>query len=132
MSAAYLTMSHRELDRSEVMHRLLERRLSHRQAAVMLGLSTRQCERLFARYKRAGPQALVSQKRGRASNRKLPEDQRTEALELVRRHYADFGPTLAHEKLVEQHGLDISVTTLRRWMTEDGLWQTRSQKLKRA
>ena len=32
MSAAYLTMSHRELDRSEVMHRLLERRLSHRQA----------------------------------------------------------------------------------------------------
>ena len=51
MSVAYLTMSHRELDRSEVMHRLLERRLSHRQAAVMLGLSTRQCERLFARYK---------------------------------------------------------------------------------
>jgi transposase len=132
MSSAYLTMSHRELDRSEVMHRLLERRLSHRQAAVMLGLSTRQCERLFARYKRAGPQALVSQKRGRASNRKLPEDQRTDALELVRRHYADFGPTLAHEKLVEQHGLDMSVTTLRRWMTEDGLWQTRSQKLKRA
>ena len=28
MSAAYLTMSHRELDRSEVMHRLLERPLA--------------------------------------------------------------------------------------------------------
>lgn len=28
-------------------------------AAVMLGLSTRQCERLFARYKRAGPQVRI-------------------------------------------------------------------------
>ena len=74
MSAAYLTMSHRELDRSEVMHRLLERRLSHRQAAVMLGLSTRQCERLFARYKRAGPQALVSRS---AAVRRTASFQRT-------------------------------------------------------
>lgn len=44
MSAAYLTMSHRELDRSEVMHRLLERRLSQQEAASMLGLSVRQTE----------------------------------------------------------------------------------------
>ena len=60
MSAAYLTMSHRELDRSEVMHRLLERRLSHRQAAVMLGLSTRQCERLFATPKARQSSAIDS------------------------------------------------------------------------
>ncbi len=32
MSAAILTLSHRELDRSEVMRRLLERRLSQREA----------------------------------------------------------------------------------------------------
>ncbi|MBK6808742.1 MAG: hypothetical protein IPG81_07555 [Sandaracinaceae bacterium] len=35
MFVAYLTMSHRELDRSEVMHRLLERRLSHRRFGLV-------------------------------------------------------------------------------------------------
>jgi hypothetical protein len=47
-------------------------------------------------------------------------------LELVRSRYADFGPTLAHEKLVEEHGLGPSLETLRAWMTAAGLWQTRN------
>jgi hypothetical protein len=54
------------------------------------------------------------------------------ALELVRAHNADFGPTLAHEKLVERHGLQLSLTTLRRWMAEAGLWKTRRQRDRRA
>ena len=32
---------------------------------------------------------------------------------LVHERYADFGPTLACEKLVEQHGYRLSVETLR-------------------
>jgi hypothetical protein len=47
---------------------------------------------------------------------------RERALELVRERYGDFGPTLAHEKLTEIHGLKLSVESLRKWMTEDGLW----------
>jgi hypothetical protein len=47
---------------------------------------------------------------------------RTNVLELVRARYADFGPTLAREKLIECHGLRVSKETLRQWMTEDGLW----------
>ena len=33
-----------------------------------------------------------------------------------RDRYADFGPTLAAEKLSELHGLDLGVETLRQWM----------------
>jgi len=43
----------------------------------------------------------------------------------VRTQYADFRLTLAHEKLVEQRGLELSVTTLRHWMVEAGLWTPR-------
>ncbi len=43
-----------------------------------------------------------------------------------------FGPTLAHEKLVEQHGLNVSLTTWRRWMAADGIWRTRKQRTARA
>ena len=53
---------------------------------------------------------------------------RTEATELVRRSYADFGPTLAAEMLAEKHALTVSRETLRGWMLEAGLWRSRKQR----
>jgi hypothetical protein len=53
-------------------------------------------------------------------------------LGLVRGRYSDFGPTLACEKLVEQHGLDISRETLRHWMIDAGFWIPRAQRARRA
>jgi hypothetical protein len=47
----------------------------------------------------------------------------------VRDRYADFGPTLAAEKLAEHHGCSISRETLRGWMIADGLWQDRRHRL---
>ena len=132
MATATLTRSHQELDRCDVMRRALERRLTQRQAAELLGISLRQAERLLSRYRRHGPAGLISSKRGKPSNRKLPETQRHQALSLIRSCYADFGPTLAHEKLCEQHGLAMSLSTLRRWMLEDGIWKSRRQRDKRA
>jgi hypothetical protein len=81
----------------------------------------RQIERMYAAYKRDGAAGLVSKRRGRRSNRKLSSAYRRSVMELVRAHYADFGPTLAREKLIERHGLGPSVETLRKWMAEDGL-----------
>lgn len=132
MTAATLTMSNRELDRSEVLRRVLERRLTQREAARMLGLSERQLARLYARYRSEGPAGLISRKRGTASNRKLPPAKRDAVMALVKRHYADFGPTLAHEKLLEDHGVVVSLTTLRRWMVAEGLWETRRMRARRA
>ncbi len=43
------------------------------------------------------------------------------AVDLVRRtRYADFGPTLAAEVLLEKHDLKIGRETLRKWMVGDG------------
>jgi len=126
------TMSARELDRLEVLGRVIERRLRQRQAAERLGLSLRQVERLCRALRRDGAAGLVSGKRGRPSNRKLPDGGREHALDLVRARYADFGPTLACEKLVEQHDLTVSRETLRGWMIEAGLWVPRSQRPRRA
>ena len=130
MSTANLTMSHRELDRCDVMRRVLERRLTQREAADILGIGLRQAERLVARYRLEGAAGLVSVKRGKPSNRKHPQQRREEALEVVQRLYADFGPTLAHEKLREEHGVQVSLTTLRRWMIEAGVWKSRRQRAK--
>jgi len=122
MSAPFLTMSKSEFERAVLLRKVHEKRLTQRKAAEVLGLSLRQVERLCRRYRTAGPAALASRRRGRASNRRLSESLRASVLELVRGRYADFGPTLAREKLVECHGLEVSKETLRKWMTEDGLW----------
>jgi len=47
---------------------------------------------------------------------------------LVRERYADFGPTLACEKLCECHGFKLAKETVRRWMRDAGLWIPRKQR----
>ncbi|HIF94340.1 MAG TPA: helix-turn-helix domain-containing protein [Myxococcales bacterium] len=86
-----LTMSTKELNRLEILGRVLERRLTQAEAAEQLGLGVRQVERLCRRLRLKGRQGLISKKRGRPSNRKLPAALRERALELVQSRYADFG-----------------------------------------
>jgi len=52
----------------------------------------------------------------------LEKELRQKVLAEYQRCYADFGPTLASEKLAEQ-GLVVSHDTLRRWLMAAGLWQ---------
>ena len=73
----------------------------------------RQVKRLWRAYQQGGPKALISRKRGRPGNRRLPPELRARALTLIHSHYADFGLTLAHEKLSEVHRLRLSVETVR-------------------
>jgi len=47
---------------------------------------------------------------------------------LIRERYADFGPTLACEKLCECHGFKLAKETVRRWMRDAGLWIPRKQR----
>jgi hypothetical protein len=125
-----LTMSHQELDRLEVIQRVIERKLAQEAAATTLGICSRQVKRLVARYRRQGPAGIVSGKRGEPGNHRLPRSYTDEIVALVRERYHDFGPTLAREKLLERHGLTIGRETLRGLMREAGLWQTRSARRK--
>lgn len=84
---------------------------------------------LLASLKHGGAVSLVSKRRGRPSNNRLPEAYRDLALSLVRERYADFGPTLAAEKLAEVRGCTISRETLRGWMIAAGLWVDRRHRL---
>ena len=120
-------MSYEELDRVSVIERVIEKRLTQREAARILGLTSRQVRRLRRAYGRDGPGGLASKHRGRPSNRRLSAELRQEGLGTVRSRYEGFGPTLAHEKLTELHGLQLSVETLRHWMIEDGLWIPRAR-----
>jgi transposase len=123
-----VTLSQNELRRLEVVQKIRERRLTVTQAAELLHLSRSQVHRLLQAYDRDGACGLASKKRGRPSNRRHSEAFRNTALDLVREHYRDFGPTLAGEKLLERHQLAVSKETLRKWMTEAGIWTSRRER----
>src|SRR6201997_1949254 len=128
---AVLSMSDGELRRLEVLRDVDRGDLPICAAAQLLGRSKRQVWRLLKAFRAEGAAGLVSKKRGRPSNRQTAAAVRTAALWIVRQNYADFGPTLAAEKLASEHGFALSSETLRKWMIEDGLWLGRKQRQKR-
>ena len=121
-------MSKKELTRLEVMQRLKAKRLSQAEASGMLGISVRQVKRLYASYRKAGAAGLVSQRRGKPSNHRLDQGVVEQARDLIYARYRDFGPTLAHEKLVEKHKLKISDESVRQLMIAEGLWKPKRAK----
>ena len=125
---AVLSVSDGELRRLEVMREVDRGGLPVRAAAQLLERSERQVWRLLKEFRAGGAAGLVSKKRGRPSNRRTAAAVRAAALWIVRQNYADFGPTLAAEKLAAEHGFSFSGETLRKWMIADGLWRDRKQR----
>jgi Homeodomain-like domain len=111
-------MSDRELQRLEVLRDLDQRRLTTTAAGQLMRLERRQVFRLLKAYRLEGATGLISKRRGRRSNRRKPEALRRAVLTLIRQWYLDFGPTLAAEKLREDHGIAVGRETLRQWMID--------------
>lgn len=109
----------------EVMQRLAEKRMGQSEAADALGISKRQVKRLWKRYREKGAEGLVSKRRGKASNNRMSAEVEQRVVDLLHSRYADFGPTLAREKLVEVDGEGISVGSVRKIMIEEGLWKAK-------
>ena len=70
-----------------------------------------------------GAEALMHRHRGKSSNNRMPDKERQRIAELLRKHYADFKPTFAAEKLRERHRITRDPKTIRSVMIEAGLWQ---------
>jgi len=121
-------MSTKELSRLAVLQKLAEKRMSQKEAGAILHLSTRQIKRLLHAYREAGAAGLVSKHRGRKGNNRLAEEVQKQALNLLKTKYRGFGPTLAHEKLVEKEKLQLSDESVRKLMIEEGLWKARKAK----
>ncbi|HUE99992.1 MAG TPA: ISNCY family transposase [Anaerolineales bacterium] len=135
-----LQMSAKELSRVEVMQKLSEKRMSQKEAGAILHVSTRQIKRLLKTYRKKGAAGLTSRQRGRQSHNRLSEDVKKRALNspalhrtqcgasVLKTKYQGFGPTLAHEKLVEKEKLKLSDESVRQLMIAEDLWKPRKVK----
>ena len=126
----FLLMSNKELDRYDIIKRLIRKEINGTKASKLIGLSIRQIRRLKGQVVLYGPQALIHGNRGKKSNRRLPDKERQRIIKLLHKHYYDFWPTHASEKLAEVHNLIHDPKTIRQIMIDEKLWKPRKTKRK--
>lgn len=123
-----ITMSKRELDRYEIIKRLIRKEINGTRAAGLLHLSIRQVRRLKGRVKKYGGLGLLHESRGKSGHNRLSREERSRIIGLLHQHYHDFGPTFASEKLAEDHHLKHDPKTIRQIMIAEQLWKPKKKK----
>jgi hypothetical protein len=106
-----LRMSAKERDRVDVLSRVQRKELSLVEAAVELDVCYRQVKRIWKRFGQSSAAGLVHVARGRPSNNRTPDGVRDRIVKRYLESYADFGPTLACEKLAAEQ-INIHPDTL--------------------
>jgi len=126
----YLTMTSQEINRHTIIKKLINREINGTQAAELLKLTIRHIKRLKSGVKKYGPKALIHGNRGKPSNRRTPEQEKERIISLLHKHYPDFKPGFATEKLSEKHNIIRDPKTIRQIMIKQDLWKPRKKKQK--
>jgi transposase len=117
-----LMTTKRDREKIKVMDSVLKRKITMKDASIMLSLSYRQIKRLKKAYKNYGDKGLIHKSRGKPSHRKILNEIKEEIISIYRNKYNGFGPTLAAEKLIKE-GFKIDHETLRNWLIEKEVWK---------
>ena len=125
----YLTMTQKEVNRYAIIKKLINKEINGTHASELLKLSVRQIKRLKAAVNKDGPKALIHGSRGKSSNYRIPEQEKEKIIELLHKHYSDFKPGFAAEKLDERHNIQRDPETIRQIMIKEELWKPRRKKL---
>jgi transposase len=131
MSGGILMMSAKERERAWLVRQAVRGELSQRECAERLSVGVRQFKRLVRAWRNEGDRGLVSRQRGRPSHRRMNAAVRGRIEGLLREKYADFGATLAAEKLLELDGIKVSVEMVRRLQIGLGLWRPKTRRARR-
>ena len=123
-----LMMSREEVQRYQIVRKVLDKIINQQEAAEYLRRSDRQVRRIVRRVRAEGESGVIHKLRGKAGYRRISPKVRERIIGLYRRQYEGFGPLLASEKLQERDGVKVNDETLRLWLMQEGLWQVTRQR----
>jgi transposase len=105
----------------EVILRAMAKKIAWWQAAEIIGISDRQMRRWHERLEAFGYDGLFDRRRGRPSPKRVPLAMVEQVLGLYRDRYFDLNVRHFHEKLRQQHGIDLSYTWVKQALQGAGL-----------
>lgn len=119
-------LSDAEETRRSIIRAVIAGDMPARDAAASLGISIAWLYALRRRYQAHGDAGLVgAEKCGRS--KRTPAAIKSAILELVRIRYVDRSCTEIQRALAADHGIDVKVGTLRRWLIDEELIQVRQR-----
>jgi len=105
----------------EVILRAMAKRITWWQAAEILGISDRSMRRWRERYQEHGYDGLFDRRCGKPSPKRVPLETVERVLQLYQEKYFDFNVRHFQEKLVAEHGIQLSYTWVKRALQGAGL-----------
>ena len=128
MEQSIITMTNKEAERLTIINNLIAKKINGTDAGKLLNLSLRQTKRLKSSVIKDGTQGIIHKLRGKVSHNKIEEKTIKKVKKIIKKNYSDFGPTLATEKLMEIHKINLGVTTIRNLMIEEEFFKTKKRK----
>jgi transposase len=107
--------------RLDVIQRVYRSELTVVQAALVMGVSERQCYRIKARVGKAGAKGVVHGNQGGPCKRKIKDKTLRRVVELARGKYQGFNDHHLTEKLKEQEQIELSREKVRRILRAEGI-----------
>lgn len=115
------TAVERAMQVQEVILRAMAGRIYWWQAAEIIGISDRSMRRWRERYEEFGYDGLMDRRRGKPSGKRVPMATVEQVLKLYQETYFDLNVRHFHEKLREQHAIELSYTWVKKALQGAGL-----------
>jgi transposase len=115
------TAMERAMKVQEVLLRAMAKKITWFQAAEILGITDRHMRRWRERYEEFGYDGLFDRRRGQPSPKRVPVQTVEQVLGLYREKYFDFNVRHFHEKLVAEHGIQLSYTWVKQALQGAGM-----------
>lgn len=128
MRKELITLTKRELERLEILRRVMKGELRQKEAGALMKLTDRQVRNLAGKVREKGAAGLAHGNRGKPSPKRLPTALVAKIVALIRERYRDFKPKFAAEKLWRKNRIKVSDEKVRQIMIEAGLWRVHRQR----
>ena len=112
----------------EVILKAMAGKLKWWTAAEIIGVSDRTMRRWRQRYEEHGYDGLFHRQRGKPSPKRIPVETLEQVLGLYQEEYFDFNVRHFHEKLHEEHGIELSYTWVKLALQGAGLVKKRKRR----
>lgn len=100
-----LQMTEKEMKKLNTIKKILGGECSKKEAIKILGITTRQIDRLILKYKNDGEAGFIHKSRGKESKNKIPENIKEEIVNLYITEYFDYNFTHFYEAIREKYQL---------------------------
>lgn len=109
------------MTRAEVIEKAVAGKISWLQAALILGITSRQLWRLRLQYQQFGVPGLRDRRSGRRMPMRIPTEMVEQLCRLRQEKYPDFSIRDFHQFATEKHGFKVSYTMVRNVLIGRGL-----------